>query len=168
MQPDMMQETTQQTSRQKSKQTIRGLAYAASGVAMTCSYMMLAQLLSAGNVLFGGQIITYTWPAAMLLGSFTCARLWGHFYLREMVKAMSVMACGFLFLESVSVFSSYFSALNSLSAKEVMTTGKQHLWALLVAVSLSVIALIPAIGIEMMKGGEIARKKPGAALRVVK
>ncbi len=147
---------------------IEGMAYAASGIAMSCSYVMLIQMLTNASVSYGGQFITYLWPAALLSGSFCMARMWGHFYQRSMPKGMAVMGAGFCFLEGVSIMTSYYSAMLSASGGAVMGT-KQQLWCLLVALTLSVIALVPAIGIEMMKGRESSGKKPeAAALRVVK
>lgn len=94
------------------------LAYGSAGAALLCSYYMLRQMMEQGGVQVGGDVITRLWPFVVLGSSFTLARMAGHLWARRMMGAMILIASGFLYLESISVGTSYFSALHALELKQ--------------------------------------------------
>lgn len=94
------------------------LAYGTAGAALLCSYFMLRQMMQQGGAQIGGDVITRLWPFVVLGSSFALARMTGHLWSRQMMGATTLMAFGFLFLESISIGTSYFSALHGLELKQ--------------------------------------------------
>ena len=84
------------------------LAYLGAGSALACSYFMLRQVLSmqAG---IGSKMIGYLLPAALLFGAAVLARMAGHLHARGFVGALCLVVPCWLFLEGISVWTSYYS-----------------------------------------------------------
>lgn len=99
--------------------TMTGLAYLAAGSALSCSWLMLRQVLdqqAAG--LTGGELIGWLLPTAILFGAAILARMVGHLVTRKTASVgLALVAGSWLYLEAISIYTSYISVNVSLEAR---------------------------------------------------
>ena len=86
------------------------LAYIAAGGAMSCSWLMLRQVLdqqAAG--LTGGALIGLLLPTSILFGAAVLARMAGHLSVRGIGFGLVLVGCSWVYLEGISIYTSYIS-----------------------------------------------------------
>lgn len=95
------------------------LAYLAAGSALSCSWLMLRQVLdqrAAG--LTGGEVIGWLLPTAILFGAAILARMCGHLATRKTASVgLALVACSWLYLEGISIYTSFISVNVSLETQ---------------------------------------------------
>lgn len=144
------------------------LSYGTAGAAICCSYFMLRQIMQQDGVQVGGGVITGLWPFVVLGSSFALARMTGHLWVRKMFGAMLLMGCGFIYLESISVGTSYFSALRALQLKqqhEISTAAGSETTAKL-SEATATAATTLAAQIESMEGTRLFKRSNETAERL--
>jgi hypothetical protein len=121
---------------------------------------MLRQMMEQGGVQVGGDVITRLWPFVVLGSSFTLARMAGHLGARRMFGAMCLIGAGFVYLESISVGTSYYSALHALELKQQAelrnATGADATEQATAAASTAAASL--AGNLEAMQGGRFFKR----------
>lgn len=95
------------------------LAYLAAGSALSCSWLMLRQVLDQkATGLTGGEVIGWLLPSAILFGAAVLARMTGHLTVRATGVGLALVASAWLYLEGISIYTSYISVNVALETRQ--------------------------------------------------